>query len=329
MPSSEAPPQAGGAGGERPLRGLFKAAYQGYLIAAVAAGVVLIMVSAAIKGAGVGDVLTDVARDIGIGCVVSVIVVVSIEWRAGFTLRKEIATDALEAVYRRAVPPKIYDAIRDSVFRSDVLRTGWTLRIRALPHEPGLEDGVFLVEMATSYAVKNLSDLQVPFLVKGWLDLDVPIEAACVPRFTSISVDGSHWDDGELTEELAIELRSGHPRQLSRGLSMTLEPDRQVRFGKHVVLPRAGKLDVGYVARLAFRAPGSHVVSSQSPADGVEIVLDVGGGPAVQLAIQPLHPEQDRGLRRTGANAWIFTRAILPWQGFQIVSSVADGPPAA
>lgn len=231
------------------------------------------------------------------------------------------------------VPEVIYNEIRDSIFRSDVLRREWKLRITVLPpsdcraiseetRERMEDEGMFLVDLDTSYVVENLNDRQVPFLVTGWLDLDVPIEEVVVPRFSSVSVGEAHWTD-ELSETLAKSLYGGSgPQTLSQDLSVLIDADKQIRFKKHVLLPRGGCVRVAYGARCAFRAPGSQVVSSQSPADGIQI--ETNGTTGLAFDVLPLHPQQG-GLTSTGSppsRQWQFARGILPWQGFQIVSSV-------
>jgi hypothetical protein len=316
------------------VRALLRTYFQRYLLGASVIGLGLIALSAVLKAGHANEIATDILRDLGIGSLVSVFVVVFIEWRAGLTLRSEIATDVLEAVYRRMVPKVIYDEVRDSIFRSDVMRRDWELTITALAlgdcHEIPEEtrewmsgEGVFLVELQTSYVVQNLNDRQVPFLAKGWLDLDVPIEAAGVPRFTAVEVGDDSW---ELSAALVQDLYRGtRPLLLPNDLRVLVNPGRQIRFEKHLMLPRSGSVRLAYRARCAFRAPGSQVVSAQSPADGIRI--ETNGTPELEFDVLPLHPQQE-GLRSEGSapwRQWHFARAILPWQGFQIVSSVVAG----
>jgi hypothetical protein len=96
-----------------------------YLVFSLLVGICLILISADIRSSHGSEYLVDVIRDLGIGLVVSVFVVVFIEWRAGLTLRSEIAADVLAAVYRRTIP--------DIIFNQDSLRSE---RKRRRP-EPG------------------------------------------------------------------------------------------------------------------------------------------------------------------------------------------------
>jgi hypothetical protein len=317
---------------DSPLRALLSAFFRVFLLAALFAGIVLILISALIRSSDGSEYLVDVVRDLGIGLMVSVFVVVFIEWRAGLTLRTEIAKEVLEAVYGRIVPDVVYDQIRDSTFRSDVLRRDWELEIKVLPTEGNEEeysaaresassDEVFLIESTVSYQLENLNDNKIAYTVSHGIDLDVPIKSHGIPRFTEVEVDD---DSQSLDSDVACELLANHTPYEEEGLALTVDEENQVLFTKMAQLPRAGAVAVRYTLRRAIRAPGVYVLYCATPADGIKIKID--STKELKFDVRPLHPQGKRIRVVESARRWEFPYGILPWQGFQIVSSP---PPTA
>jgi len=306
------------------LRAFRTTFFQKFLVAALLVGGCLVLSSVAIRSSDGNEYIVDLVRDLGIGLIVSVFVVVFIEWRAGLTLRAEIATDVLEAVYRNVVPDVIFKQVRDSIFRSHVLRTGWKLDIKVLPiaqHEDMYEaarnsagsNEVYLIESEVSYDLKNLHDGTIEYNVSHGIDLDVPVKKMGIPRFTAVELGGKE----ELAEGRSSELFTDPPRKHGT-LTLATEGNKQVRFSKQVLLPREGTTHVRYQLLRAIRAPGIYVLASSTPAAGIEIAIE--STPELKFDVRPLHPQSEHLLTVEPGRRWKFTDGILPWQGFQIVS---------
>lgn len=284
------------------------------------------MISALIRSGHGSEYVIDVLRDLGIGLIVSVFVVVFIEWRAGLTLRREIATDVLEAVYSRIVPDVVYNQIRDSAFRSDVIRRDWELEITVLPPDQHSDaytalrtdaqsDEVFLIKSQISYRLENLNDSEINHTVSHWIDLDVPVESIGIPRFTQVELDDQSWD---LSDSDAKDLFANRTPFEQNGLTFSVDDDRQVGFSRQVQLPRAGTTRVRYELLRAIRAPGVYVLACATPADGIRIKIE--STHQLEFDVRPLHPQGDRIRIIESARRWEFPYGLLPWQGFQIVS---------
>lgn len=312
-----------------PVRELPAAYFQRYLVGALVIGAACILVSARLRATDGDELVVDLLRDIGIGFVVSVLVVGFIEWRAGLTLRKDIATDVLEAVYKRIVPGVIYSQVRDSIFRSDVLRRGWELAIKVLPAAENTEDyvnarrsavseEVFLIEAEITYDLENLNDRDITYVVSHGIDLDVPVKAIGIPRFTEIEIGAQRWDvPRPKATTLVAEAKPYKPE----GITFTISHERQVRFSAQVVLPGGDKVRVRYKLLRAIRAPGVYVQASSVPADGITITIE--SIPELRFDVLPLHSQSATLRELERGRKWEFPCGILPWQGFQVISSPA------
>jgi len=309
-----------------PISELLSVLFHLYLMAALLAGVCLIVVAAFIRASGGSEFALDVIRDLGIGLLVSVFVVVFIEWRAGLTLRKEIAADVLEAVYRRTVPEAIFDQIRDSTFRSDVLRCDWKLDIHVLDvaanetlyrqvRDAAGSEAVYLMEVTVSYGLRNLNDHSINYLVSHGIDLDLCAAESGVPGFTEVKVAKDRFVIDE--ERRRSLLNTGKPED-QEGISMEKERGNEVLFSKLIELPRSGQTEIRYKLLRAIRAPGIYVLSCATPADGISITIN--GPENLVFSIRPLHP-QGNAIEEADPGHWEFKFGILPWQGIQVVSS--------
>lgn len=317
-----------------PILALLKTLFRLFLVVGLLVGVCLILWSSSLKPdeAGAGHAhewLVDLTRDLGIGVVVSVFVVVFIEWRAGLTLRSEIARDVLEAVYERVVPMPIYKQVRDNIFRSDVVRRDWTVAIEVVDIPGRSTDGVgdiVVVESTMSYKLRNLNDRAIAFTVSGGVDLNVACgERDDIPRFQSIEVDGGVWGrDKGLDEATGLKLlEDASEIALVDGLLLNRDGVRQIRFRKEVVFGREHSIQVKYTVLRAIRVPGTYVLSSPAPAEG--ITIDIKPCAGVAFDVLPLHPQADEISGEK--SSWRFGLGILPWQGFRIMCSHETGDP--
>src|ERR1700730_9963636 len=110
-----------------------------FLLAAALIGVVAILV-AALLPQGTASV---VIRDLGIGMIVSVFVTISIELYASARLRSEVATDVMEAIFQRLIPPVIWTQVATFVLRADVVCYNWELNIDVRTREEDTDAAAF------------------------------------------------------------------------------------------------------------------------------------------------------------------------------------------
>jgi hypothetical protein len=316
-----------------PFRSLLESFLHLYLVCALFIGIILILVSAIFRTSADSEYLIDISRDIGIGFIVSVLVVTFIEWRAGLTLRTEIAEDVLEAVFRRIVPDVIFDQVRDSTFRSDVLRRDWQIQLTILPVEENRAayravrdqaktEQVYLIQSTVTYALENLNDSDISFPLTHGIDSELSIEEHGIPCFTELEFGGDLYR----FEPTEIFSRYGEGESfVDRGLTLSREPNEMLAE-KTVQINRAGTTVVRYKLIRALRVPGIYVISCATPADGVTV--QISGVSELGFDVRPLHPQARHIAESESGRRWTFPYGMLPWQGIQIVSYLGrDTPP--
>jgi hypothetical protein len=224
------------------------------------------------------------------------------------------------------VPGKIYTQVADTVFRSDVLREDWEVRIEAEAEEVYRTLGIAIITSTISYTIKNLNDQRIPFEVSGAIDLDVPSPAdQNLPIFEYIRVFDSA--DQPLVKAQAQDLKTLLETPPAAGASkragnLSLQrTGQELSFAVQIHIPANGAdgwVKAAFKVRRAIRVPGTYVLHATTPAAGIEITTDVKG---FKLSVIALHPNR-QALTRSAAdeNVWKFDRGILPWQGFELRS---------
>jgi hypothetical protein len=309
-----------------PVRALLISFFRLYLLFSLLVGICLILVSAVIRSSHGSEYVVDVIRDLGIGLVVSVFVVVFIEWRAGLTLRSEIAADVLAAVYRRTIPDIIFDQVRDSTFRSDVLRRGWEVEVSVVSptehaelysevREEAVSEEVFLIESRVTYELENLNDCDIVYPLTHGIDIDLSVDSRGIPCFTALEFDDDvhHFD----SEEVFACFAEGRTFKTS-DVTLSLAHPNEILASKQLRLERLGTTRIRYKLIRAIRAPGLYVISCATPADGIRIEID--GVRELSFDVRPLHPQAAHIDETEQGRRWEFAYGMLPWQGIQIVS---------
>jgi hypothetical protein len=308
--------------------------FRWFLMLPLAAGLILILGSALLRSAKAGEYAIDLPRDIGIGLIVSVLVVVFIEWRAGQTLRTEIASDVLEAVFRRTIPDIIFSQVRDCVFRSDVLRRNWEVSLTVLPpseyaeiyravREAAGSSEVFLIESQVNYDLENLNDNDIAFSLTHGVDSELVDSDRGIPGFRELQFgDELHRFD---PDDLRTLYRDRKP-QIEPTISLSFAGPTEVLVSKQLRLPRKGCVSARYRAVRAVRVPGIYVISCATPADGIRVKAT---GPSnLGFDVKPLHP-QAAHIKAEGTGRWSFDYGMLPWQGIQILMYAESQRPQA
>ncbi|MGA7630519.1 MAG: hypothetical protein WCB11_07110 [Terriglobales bacterium] len=317
-----------GVGRERPKRTSSEITWVFILALTVCAliGVFCIFGSAYWKhefGEGTGP---DVARDLGIALLIAVFVTISIELYAGSRLRQQISYDVLSAGYAKLVPEKVFTQINDSVFKSDVIRNNWQVHITGnAEKEQLLKKGTVTITASYYYEIENLKAQQIPYDVLASIDIDDPPPSDKLPFFERFAVYDDQRDQrNRLVEEADVNaLTQKCPSQINQPLrkgNLTLERVGQaLNLTAKVKIPARSFIRVNFAVQREIRVPGNYVLSSNVPADGIEIMINVTG---FKLTAVPLHPHRQGLIPRTDDTSH-FDAAILPWQGFRFVSEVA------
>lgn len=274
----------------------------------------------------------ELLRDVGIALLISVFVTLTIERYASDKLREDIAFDVLSAAYAKIVPESIYRQIAENVFRIPIYRRGWTARIVVQKRMSAHRDAcVALIDCEYSYCVENLNEKEISFEIEGAITLDVPY--IDVPRFKSINVINTTGKQEALIDvtitaadakkilvqgakDIFVKNNRDSPKDDRDPLAGVLlqKKNDEIVFATLVKIPSRESVKVSFGVERAIRVPGTFIIYTPVPANGIEITIESG---ELEFEIIPLHPNK-KGLRHPVKGLWEFEYGILPWQGFQV-----------
>jgi hypothetical protein len=252
-----------------------------------------------------------------------VIVTVVIEKYASDRLREHIAHDVLSAAYAKVIPPKIYTQVADNVFRCDVYRKKWEVRIKANAQKDDITTGIAILNVSYSYDLENLNERKISYDLSLAIDLDLPLRDKGIPNFKSIGIyegDRLLVPETHATALLKRQQQSvdeKYAEYTESKLTFKRTP-QEICFIAQVPIAARGSVTVRYVVERAIRIPGDYILNATVPADGIRIMLNVDG---FQLGVVPLHPVPDV-LKPLPPDTWLCEAGILPWQGFQFTAEV-------
>jgi hypothetical protein len=261
----------------------------------------------------------DILRDLGIALIISVIATFVIEKYASDRLREDIARDVLSAAYLKVVPKEIFTQIADNVFRAEVYRKDWEVRVK----EEGfnITDGIAIITADYSYELENLKKQEISHEIKAGIDLDVATSDPDIPKFTLLEFPLVPKKDRDkfLEEHSKPETRTILERINDHVVTfgkLTFKRDRQVMVvAAQVLISPRSTVQVRYKVKRAIRVPGDFVLNALVPADGIKIIIDV---QRFNLEVFPLHPNP---LHRLQSDTWKCEAGILPWQGFRFTAA--------
>jgi len=302
-----------------------------------------------------------VVRDLGIGLLVSAFVTSLIEWHASKTLRLEVATDVVEAVFQRLIPDSIWRQVATHVFRAETVSYELELNIEVLgrdnPEAVAFEEsykneqGVHLMRYTARRRVVNVNQTKgVDYKLHAGVDADLSMPELNIPRFDKIIVTGR-----ESAADIALQFKDGtlgdktpaggrfKPATPSIFFKLWTEgdddhtavvddvtfkcvPNVGVSFEVPCKIPASGEMKVSYDTWRGIRSPGIFPYTIGVPADGM--VVNVIAPPDMKITVTPLHADP-KAVTQVSEREWRLDRGILPGQGVQVNFSPRDAARAA
>jgi hypothetical protein len=236
-------------------------------------------------------------RDLGISLILSVLLTWVIELYARNRLQDEIRTGVLEAAYKRIIPPVIFDEVRASVLKSQLLKENWLLNmtVERLPDTDGDQSPVYVSKTVQTYRLTNETKGRATHLVEVELDEDVlrQIGDGNCPRFDRVTI-GNKVFEGE-------ELKKYAP---SPGTCFKMD-----------VEVNAQPVDIKIEATELIPVPDVWVWSTRLCTNGASIRILAPDD--LEFKVSALHPERTR-LVSYPSGFWEFKGGMLPWQGFEL-----------
>ena len=304
-----------------------------YLLVTLAVtGIAFLLASDLLKYHEFSVLVADILRDLGIALMIAVFVTIVIERYSADRLREDIVRDVVSAAYSKVVPEIIYKEIESNIFRSDVCREEWIVRIVAQKRSPELRvKNLAIIRSCTSYEVRNLNNHQTQYAVSGGIDRDIEDtnDLQGLPRFGYICVSEGAQTlfTTKILEEHSNEVLAKDDTSITRfdnNCTLVLSSTRQqIRFSVPIVIPAGKTVKVEFSSERGIRVPGSMVLYASAPAKGIEINAESQEND-IKFRVIPLHPNRgglspnppEDGTSPNGK--WNFTSGILPWQGFQL-----------
>ncbi len=301
-----------------------------------------------------------VVRDLGIGLLVSAFVTSLIEWHASKTLRLEVATDVVEAVFQRLIPDSIWRQVATHVFRAETVSYELELNIEVLGRDNQEakafeesyknEQGVHLMRYTARRRVVNVNQTKdVPYKLHAGVDADLSMPELNIPRFDKIIVTGR-----ESASDIALQFKDGTGDRTPAGgefktappsifydlwtkagddhtaivddVTFKCVPDVGVSFEVTCKIPAAGEMKVSYDTWRGIRSPGIFPYTIGVPADGM--VVNVIAPPQMKITVTPLHADP-KAVSQVSEREWRLDRGILPGQGVQVNFSPREAAQAA
>jgi hypothetical protein len=202
--------------------------------------------------------LGDAVRDLGIALILSVIVTVVIEKNASDRLREHIAHDVLTAAYAKVIPEEIYTQVADNVFRSNVYRRKWEVKINAKLADK--VKGIAIINVFYFYELENLNGHAITYPIPGVIDLDVPLEDQDIPKFKWIEIFDKHNPELVLEKDTRALLAKQKEATHREGNLTFTRNKQEMRFAAQVPISPEGKVTVKYEVERAIRVPGDYVL---------------------------------------------------------------------
>lgn len=146
-------------------------------------------------------------RDISIAAIISVALIVAIEFYAGQKLREQVAEDVLSGVFRKIIPESIFEEIRSSIIHAPIIRKQWEVRMAVrkdqtlFERDPDLYVSTTIVE----YKIESLINRPSKHTIISFLAQDVTgmdSTGQPLPRYVAVSINGNRIAGEDLNEFL-------------------------------------------------------------------------------------------------------------------------------
>jgi hypothetical protein len=279
--------------------------YLRFFAVAVLLSVVLLVISGFLPERSLTARILD---ELGIALVIAAILAAGIETYARMRFEDELKRGVVEAIYKRMIPPLVFDQVREHILKANIVRKNYRLTLKLngkLPDEDRPDQ--YESETSISYDIFNITGLSPDCTITHGLDHDLSYtdkNNRDWPRFTSVKIGDALYDEPALSRHI-----------------------RDYRLTIKTKLPKADHpLHVEIKAASIVKAPDTCNWNMSNLAEGatIEIVVD----PAVTgigFDVKALHPERSmlNPQKRNGQNGawkWVFEPALLPWQGFEFRS---------
>jgi hypothetical protein len=278
----------------------------GFVIIVGGFGVLLIILSAEF-----GESLaTKVFEELGIAFVVAAILAAGVDTFAHMKFAEELReltlVEVLATVFRRLIPDRVFDQVRDHILTADKVRRNYRVTMKLTRELAGRKDD-FECETLYTYEIHNITGYSPRSSLVHNLDHDLKGYDSTgkeLPRFVSATIDS---DPVDLSKCVKDKYRLQHEIQLPKGKK-----------------PLFVEIHVASIRRV----PDTWNWNMSELAEGATIEIDAVAPEAagVKFEVRALHPEREELEPQAGNGAggkwmWKFKPALLTWQGFEFTSS--------
>lgn len=161
-------------------------------------------------------------------------------------------------------PEEIYTQVADNVFRSNVYRRKWEVKINAKLADK--VNGIAIINVFYFYELENLNGHAITYPIPGVIDLDVPLEDQDIPKFKWIEIFDKHNPELVLEKDTRALLAKQKEATHREGNLTFTRNKQEMRFAAQVPISPGGKVTVKYEVERAIRAyPGIMCCTHQCP----------------------------------------------------------------
>lgn len=206
----------------------------------------------------IDDAVHELARDLGIACIISALVTASYEVYIRRRFDLERLSSLLETVYGSSVPMSVWRRVTATVLARDWLRRNVVLSLRVV-RDPAIGPDKVILDLAYRYELVNLTERTLEVPVGHALDDHIAVAGANLPRFVTV-------DTGSGLEH--INASTGWR---SANGQITLEGGR---LDFTVSVPSGAAVPIRTRRYEVRECPGSYFLLMDELIDGLTIQLD-------------------------------------------------------
>ena len=275
-------------------------------------------------------VLTDLPREAGTACLVALFLSFSVEYfnqrhhsaQTEFVrkeldeqrgkLREQMNQDLIYAIYKRRVPPEIFEQVESQLLRADFVRREH--RIMLTFHRKMTDSGERArITIQHDYKVHNITDTPRELAVGATIQID-PRAATTLSqefRFRSLSATSYRADGSQHGDSIRLNAET---------IAKCVERDKQnmtQTFRRSVSIVPDGYLSASVCHEGIHPLDGADAISCMLPADRLTVTTFVPNDD-FDVVVTSMHPTDAALTEGDGdfsKKTWEISRAIFPGQG--------------
>jgi len=255
------------------------------------------------------SVVYDIARDIGIGFFVALVVTIIYEVYARRRYERKRFLSTLELIMNEIIHDQVWKEVRNQIIERSMMRAANHIRL-SLEEDDELTNGQMVLCVSYDYDVRSLRSKPVPVRILHYLDNHIECKPSKLPRFEKMEIGGTDYTPEDLKKKIDSGVFS---------VVRTLKPGE-----RNFIRVRTRRKEIIYV-------PGSYNLIMGEICEGVEITLnEIPDGIVAFVHVWP-HTEKPIRLKKDQTLDAFREKILLPGQGcefrFTPANIAADRPP--